>query len=147
MIIDQLTKFAATSFLLSSTPIPVAPSFNLTLVFNTGVAFGLLADLGPGVRELVLGGATILALWVVLYLLLTEYRESFSGQLAIGMIVGGALGNAIDRFLLGSVVDFFDFYLGQWHWPAFNIADSAICIGVGLLIFIKPPKSADQQKN
>lgn len=143
ILLDQSSKIFAADLLVYGSRVPIAPSINLTLTFNTGVAFGLFADLPTGVRELVLGLATVFALGVVWYLLVTDYRTSKTGQLGIGLIVGGAFGNAIDRFLLGSVVDFVDIYYQNYHWPAFNVADSAICIGVAILLFTRPRKAPE----
>jgi signal peptidase II len=109
--------------------------FNLTLTFNKGAAFGLWSGLSSGVREAVLGLTILLALGVVAFLLTRSYYQSFVAQAALSGILGGAVGNIIDRFRFGAVVDFLDWYIGTAHWPAFNIADSAICVGVALLLF------------
>jgi signal peptidase II len=116
--------------------------FNLTLSFNRGAAFGLWSGLESGWREIVLASTILLALGVVGFLLTRPYYQSKVTQIALAAILGGAIGNVIDRFIYGAVVDFLDFYLGSYHWPAFNIADSAICIGVGLLLFL--PKAEVQ---
>jgi signal peptidase II len=81
-----------------------------------------------------------MALALVIFLLTRPYYQSLLAQSALASILGGALGNVIDRFLYGAVVDFLDFYIGTSHWPAFNIADSAICVGVGLLLFLPKPE-------
>ncbi len=112
--------------------IPVTSSFNLVLWFNTGVSFGILGDLrtsGP----LILSG---LAIVIVGFLCIWLWRSQTTVEAsAIGMIVGGAVGNVFDRLHDGAVTDFLDFYAGSYHWPAFNMADVAICAGAGLLVF------------
>jgi len=108
--------------------ITVTGFFNLALDGNRGVAFGLL-DGGSG-RWLLIA----LALGIVAGMLIwPRYVAHWMVGLAIGLIVGGALGNALDRLRLGAVVDFLDLHASNWHWPAFNVADSAIVVGVGLL--------------
>jgi signal peptidase II len=103
--------------------------FNLTYVRNPGAAWGIL------------GGQTIwlTALSVVMLVVMVLFRRSFLSdtwehRLALGLMLGGIMGNLMDRIKLGWVTDFFDFYVGSWHWPAFNIADAAICTGVGIYI-------------
>jgi signal peptidase II len=120
--------------------------FNLTLTFNKGAAFGLWSGLSSGMREAVLGLTILLALGVVAFLMTRSYYQSFIAQAALAGILGGAVGNVIDRFRFGAVVDFLDWYVGTAHWPAFNIADSAICVGVALLLFApKVPEELGQK--
>ncbi|MCB0329377.1 MAG: signal peptidase II, partial [Bdellovibrionales bacterium] len=101
--------------------------------------------LPDGVREATLWGVSSVAVVVVLYFLFCEYYFNVWGKIALSLILGGAIGNAIDRASKGEVVDFLDFYLSQYHWPAFNVADSAICVGGGILLllilFESKPKS------
>jgi len=135
-LLDQWSKGLIVSQLTPLQIVPVfAPIFNLTLTLNPGVAFGFLATLPDGQREIALALTTIVALGVVLYLLIKDYRNDLVAQVALAMIVGGALGNITDRFRIGFVVDFLDFHWGDYHWPAFNLADSAICVGVTFLLF------------
>lgn len=135
VVIDQATKLAVLSSFNPGEVRPVLPGvFNLTLHFNPGAAFGLLADVSDGWRHMILGATTVLALVFVLYLLIREYLGDAFGQACLALVIGGALGNIADRVRLGEVVDFLDFYYGAWHWPAFNLADSAICVGVFLLL-------------
>ncbi|MEA2085361.1 MAG: signal peptidase II [Thermodesulfobacteriota bacterium] len=141
---DQLSKWwILETFVLHETEVVIPGLFNLTFVMNTGAAFGLFAgDLTFG-RQFFFIAVAMTALVVLFF----AYRHLKSqGRIyiiAIGLISGGALGNLIDRMRFGAVVDFFDFYIGQYHWPAFNIADSAICVGVGLFLlgnfFTSPP--------
>lgn len=136
---DQISKFAIRTQLSEGDVVPVLSGvFNLALHFNPGVAFGLFADLPARTRAILLGISTLFALGLVGYFLRAYYRESGLARTALGLILGGAIGNLIDRVQFGRVVDFLDFYYGSWHWPTFNVADSAICVGVTLLIFVKP---------
>jgi signal peptidase II len=141
--LDQVTKqLALSAFQPGEVQQVIDGVFNLTLSFNRGAAFGLWSGLESGWREIVLASTILLALGVVGFLLTRPYYQSKVTQIALAAILGGAIGNVIDRFIYGAVVDFLDFYLGSYHWPAFNIADSAICIGVGLLLFL--PKAEVQ---
>lgn len=135
VVLDQISKvWVATSFQFHESQ-PVIPGlFNLTFITNTGAAFGILAGAQSVGRQVFFVGVALVAL-VVLYLAYREYREQ--GRIymaAIGLVAGGALGNLVDRLRLGHVIDFLDFYIRQYHWPAFNVADSAITIGVGLFL-------------
>jgi len=136
LALDQGTKAAIQSFLLPGDQRPVIPGlFSLTLTFNPGVAFGLFAGLPDAVRLAVLSVTTLLAVVAVLAFLFGEYGQTAAGRFGLGLILGGAVGNIVDRVRLGHVVDFLLVYYQEWHWPAFNVADSAICIGVGVLLF------------
>ena len=141
VVADQVTKFAAVAN-LQEAGIEVIPQFfSLTLAYNKGAAFGFLSGLPDGVRQLALGATTVVAIAAVLFMLLRYYRDSVWGCLSIGLILGGALGNIIDRVRLGMVVDFLDVYWNTLHWPTFNIADSCICVGVAVLFFLKGEKT------
>jgi signal peptidase II len=98
--------------------------------------------LESGWREGVLASTIVFALVVVGALLTRPYYQGIIHQIALAAILGGAVGNVIDRFIYGAVIDFLDFYWGSYHWPAFNIADSAICIGVFTLVLL--PRDAEQ---
>jgi len=108
--------------------VPILPYFNLTMVWNHGVSFGLLTD--AGIWPLVLMASAIAVVLMVWLAKSTSKLEA----VALGMVIGGAIGNVIDRFRFGAVADFFDVYVGTYHWPAFNIADAGISIGVVLLL-------------
>jgi signal peptidase II len=143
IIVDQVTKIWILATFQFGEISPVIPQvFNLTLVFNKGAAFGIFSGIeSPLVRGLVLGISTSVALAIVVIALFKEYKDDVVAQCAIALILGGAVGNIIDRARLGMVVDFLDFYISSHHWPAFNIADSAICIGVTVLILLQVMKA------
>jgi signal peptidase II len=132
LALDQLTKWwILLSVMNPPQLIPIMPSFNLVLTWNRGVSFGMFAmgtDMGPWILS-------VLALAIVGVLLF--WLRKAEGKLipiAIGLIVGGAIGNVIDRVVHGAVVDFLDLYWGNYHWPAFNVADSGITVGAILLV-------------
>ena len=132
IVIDQATKFWALDALFSPPRrIEVIEILNFTPVWNRGVSFGLLANDSPYGPWLLGGFAVIVSIALTVWLAKAETRSLVFG---LGAIVGGAIGNAIDRALHGAVVDFIDFHWDTLHWPAFNIADTAITIGVGLIL-------------
>jgi signal peptidase II len=127
--VDQVTKWLATSRLYLGQPVPVLGDVvRFTLVHNTGAAFGLF----PGSRGPFIV-ISILAIAVVLYLFLRETYRGLHHRILLGCILGGAIGNLIDRVRLGWVVDFIDVGVGTVRWPVFNVADSAVTLGVILL--------------
>ncbi|MCI5064809.1 signal peptidase II [bacterium] len=133
--LDQYTKKVIEAFLRRGEVVPVIDGvFNLTLHYNKGAAFGMFSGMPDGVRQFTLWAVSLLAVGAVLYFLLYEYYESATARIGLSLILGGAVGNAIDRATLGEVVDFLDFYVGEAHWPAFNVADSAICVGAVLFL-------------
>jgi signal peptidase II len=135
VLIDQLSKVMIVSSLGIGELVPVVDGlFNLTLTYNKGIAFGMLASLPESIRLLVLVGGTLVAGATISVIMFREYRNDRIACIALAGIVGGAIGNLLDRVRLGAVVDFLDVYVGSYHWPAFNIADSAICVGVGILM-------------
>ena len=105
--------------------------FNIVLIYNRGMSFGLFNGAG-GLNALLFSLVAAAIVTVLIYWL--SRVESPLLAVAIGLIIGGAIGNVIDRIRLGAVVDFLDFHAGSWHWPAFNVADSAICIGVAVML-------------
>jgi signal peptidase II len=137
VVLDQLSKAAVLTLLARDgldDRIRVAPFFNLVLAFNRGVSFGLFNAASGGGRNAVLFSLAAGAIVVGLIWWLSRAANPLLA-VAIGLIVGGAVGNVVDRIRLGRVVDFLDFHIASWHWPAFNLADSAICLGVaGLLL-------------
>lgn len=143
IIIDQISKHLILTSLLPGEVVPVVPGFfNLTLTFNPGAAFGLWSNLPGGWREFALGISIALALGVVVFFLRQPAYQSLVARISLSAVLGGALGNIIDRCVYGSVVDFLDVYLGQSHWPAFNVADSAISLGVIALVLLPHPPTA-----
>ena len=111
--------------------IRVTPFFNLVMVWNRGVSFGLLSGDAPMRVLLLVALALGIIVWLGFWLWRTPYRFTAA---ALGLVIGGAFGNIVDRLRFGAVADFFDFHFAGWHWPAFNIADSSIVIGVALLV-------------
>jgi signal peptidase II len=133
--LDQLSKLMVLQSIPRGEILPVIPGFfNLTLTFNYGAAFGLWSWLPEGVRQLTLAGTIILALVVVFFFLCHPAYQTRPARAALAAILGGAIGNVLDRVNHGAVVDFLDIFVGKNHWPAFNLADSAICMGVGILL-------------
>jgi signal peptidase II len=132
-ILDQATKWLAMAYIGTHGVIKVMPFFDLVLVHNTGAAFGFLSQAG-GWQNVFFVAVAIVISTVILVM---TYRLSAKDKLlavALMLVLGGALGNLVDRLRFGYVVDFLDVYYQAWHWPAFNVADSAITIGALLLI-------------
>lgn len=132
IIIDQLTKWVMSSWLSLYETVNIMPFFNLTMAHNTGAAFSFLAQAGGWQRWFFVGLATVISLVLIVWL--RKVTDKTVEALSISLILGGAIGNVIDRINLGYVIDFLDVYYGSYHWPAFNIADSAIVVGACLLI-------------
>lgn len=133
LLLDQATKWWILSVVMRPpTIVEVTSFFNLVLVWNRGISFGLLGD-GDQTQAWVLAAfGTIVAGGLLVWLQRAALPRLPS--LGVGLIVGGALGNVVDRLRYGAVVDFLDFHVGAYHWPAFNVADSAITIGVACLL-------------
>lgn len=133
LILDQASKHVIEALFQFGEQHALIPGFfNLTLAYNPGAAFSFLADAGGWQRYFF----TALALGVSAFIvyLLKKHQSETRYALALSLILGGALGNAIDRMLLGHVIDFIQLYYQRWYYPAFNIADSAICIGAVLMV-------------
>ncbi len=134
VVLDQFTKSLAVNFLTYAEPLAVFPSFNLTLLYNRGAAFSFLSDASGWQRWFFVvvsaGAAVFLTLW-----LRRLKQDQLLLSVALALVLGGAVGNLIDRLWLGHVVDFIQLYYRQYYWPAFNIADSAISVGAVLLIW------------
>ncbi|TKC82954.1 lipoprotein signal peptidase [Trinickia terrae] len=132
ILFDQLTKIAVKKVFAYAVPYAITPFFNFFLVFNRGAAFSFLSAAG-GWQRWAFTLLGIAAALVICYLMKRHGNQRlFCTSLAL--IMGGALGNVIDRLAYGHVIDFLDFHVGGWHWPAFNLADSAICVGAALLV-------------
>ncbi|MEY4516243.1 MAG: signal peptidase [Pseudomonadota bacterium] len=146
--LDQWTKALATSHLIYAEPVPVLPFLNWTLLHNYGAAFSFLSDAGGWQRWFFTGLASVVSLVFAVWLLRLPKNTTVLAA-AIALVLGGALGNVIDRASLGYVVDFIHVFYGDSHFPAFNIADSAITLGTILLIvdtfFLEKHRLADQQ--
>jgi signal peptidase II len=134
VVLDQITKAVALTHLLPGHPVVISETWlSLTLVMNPGLAFGLLGTIAPAWRWVV-AALSIVALLVLARVALRVLPTGGGlGIVAVGLIFGGAVGNLIDRARFGAVVDFVDVHWRSWHWPAFNVADSAISVGVALL--------------
>jgi signal peptidase II len=133
VILDQLTKVWISQTLRLYESIMVFPFFNLTLVHNTGAAFSFLASADGWQRWFLTGLASVISLVIVVWLSRLKVGD-YGLAIALALILGGAIGNVTDRVIYGYVIDFLDFYYKAWHWPAFNVADSAISVGAVLLL-------------
>jgi len=133
ILFDQLTKIAVAKVFAYGSSHAIAPFFNLVLVYNRGAAFSFLAMAG-GWQRWAFTALGVAAAVLICYLLKRHGNQKLFCA-ALALIMGGAIGNVIDRLLYGHVIDFLDFHVGTWHWPAFNLADSAITIGAALLVF------------
>jgi signal peptidase II len=133
---DQLTKWVVLERFSPDTVVQVIPGlFSLVRVENRGVAFGLFSGMSSAAGFAIIVAMSVTALGVICYLLWKTAPGARRAGLALALILGGATGNLIDRIIRGRVVDFLDFYVRAYHWPAFNLADSAIVIGAALLLF------------
>jgi signal peptidase II len=134
-IADQLSKAAVLAYfarhVVGGRIVRVTPFFDLVLTYNRGMSFGLFSG-GEGVNA-VLFSLAAAAIVAVLIFWLSRAQTRLLG-ISIGLIIGGAVGNVVDRLRHGAVVDFLYFHAGSWYWPAFNLADSAICIGVAAML-------------
>lgn len=133
VLLDQLSKYWASQVLLPYQPLAVLPMFNLTLAFNSGAAFSFLSGAGIWHRWMFAGFSLMMS--VILIIMIKRTKPTLRLQLlGLSLILGGAIGNLIDRALFGYVVDFIDVYYKNHHWPVFNLADSAICVGALVLL-------------
>ncbi|WP_394176966.1 signal peptidase II [Thalassotalea litorea] len=134
LVVDQVTKQLVVASMALYQSIEILPFFNFTYVHNTGAAFSFLADAGGWQRwffsAIAIGVSSLLVFWMA-----KAKPEERLISISYALIISGALGNLIDRMAFGYVIDFLDFYVGNKHWPAFNIADSAIFVGAALMIF------------
>jgi signal peptidase II len=146
MVLDQLTKHLIQQAVTFGSPRRITSFFDLVLVYNPGAAFSFLSTAPGWQRELFIVIAAAASILIVFLL-----RRNAADRLfcfALSLILGGALGNLIDRVLLGAVVDFLHFHVAQYYWPAFNVADSAITCGAALLIWdsLRRGKTASQHR-
>jgi signal peptidase II len=136
VVLDQITKAVILDTLPLHEDIAVLTGFfNITHVQNPGGAFGIFASFNSNFRHLFFVGVAFMALGLVFYFYISTPPTHPVLSVGFAFIFGGAIGNLIDRIRFGQVVDFLDFYIGQWHWPAFNVADSAISVGIGIFLF------------
>jgi signal peptidase II len=142
LLLDRVSKELASRLLELYRPVPVVPSFNLTLMHNQGAAFSFLSDAGGWQRWFFTIVAVVVSAGLVLWLRRLDRSQRWLA-IAFALIIGGALGNVWDRVTLGFVVDFIEVYYGAWSWPAFNVADSAISVGA-VMVLIDSFKSPRQ---
>ncbi len=135
LLLDQATKLHVMQTMRLHESIPIIPDFfSLTYIRNPGAAFGLLASTGPLFRLLFFGVMSLFALGLLGTIFIRLRPDEWLGHLSVAAILGGACGNLLDRLRYGEVIDFLDFYIRHYHWPAFNVADTAITVGVFFLI-------------
>ncbi len=147
--LDLGTKALATAMLTYAEPVAVMPMFNFTLLHNTGAAFSFLAGADGWQRWFFVALAAVVSVVLVIWLKNLKREETWTA-IAIALILGGAIGNVYDRVVHGYVVDFLHVYWQNWHFPAFNIADTAITIGAGMMIldiFRKPATDGDDNRS
>lgn len=131
VLADQLTKAAALSLLSQGTAVPVLPGFNFSLGFNTGASFGMMGGFMAG-KPLLMAGLT--GALTIAFAVMAFRAQHALERAGFALVVGGALGNIIDRLRQGAVTDFLDFYWRDWHWPTFNVADICITLGAVLIL-------------
>ena len=146
VVADQVTKQLAEHLLRYGEPVAVIPSFNLTLLYNKGAAFSFLNSAGGWQRWFFTAIALVVSVVIIVWLKAASNEQRWTPA-ALVLILGGAIGNLIDRVLFGHVIDFIQVYYQTYYWPAFNIADSAICVGAAILLlsgwFLQPSKPAN----
>ncbi len=133
LALDQGSKLYIDGTMQLYQSIPLMPSFSLTYVHNTGAAFSFLSEAGGWQRWFFAGLALVMSIGIAFWLARLQKHEKLLA-VSLALVLGGAIGNLIDRLAYGYVIDFLDVYYGTWHWPAFNIADSAITVGVALML-------------
>lgn len=149
VILDQLTKYWINAVLVFGEPVAVMPHLNFTLVYNQGAAFSFLADMG-GWQRWGFSALAIVVSLVLVYWLKTLPKRWTMEVVGINLVLGGALGNVIDRLAEGHVTDFIDFYIGSWHYATFNVADIAISAGAFCLVvsefFLKSKQASSPER-
>lgn len=147
VVLDQVTKVYVMETMRLHESIPViANVFSITYIRNPGAAFGFLSSSSSSFRFVFFGLTSIFAVGLLGMIMVRMPKDDWMGRLSVAGILGGAIGNLLDRLRYGEVIDFLDFYVNGYHWPAFNVADSAITVGVVFLIlhFATEKESADQ---
>lgn len=135
ILIDQVSKWFLDHQLSINEPYPLVSFFNIILEHNKGASFGFLQSAGGWQRWLFVAIALVISMMIFVLLYKLPRNKNWQA-LAMSLVLGGALGNLIDRVRFGYVIDFFDFHINNWHFATFNIADSAICVGVALWILV-----------
>ncbi len=136
VLLDQATKLQIMQNMRLHESIQVVPDFlSITYIRNPGAAFGILASSSNGFRLIFFGLTSIFALVLLATILYRLKPDDWGGQLSVAAVFGWAIGNLLDRVRFGEVIDFLDVYVGAYHWPAFNVADAAISVGVCYLAF------------
>jgi signal peptidase II len=133
VVLDQLTKYSISQGFSLYESIQIFPGLNITYVHNTGAAFSFLSDAGGWQRWFFVSFSSIISVGLLVWMKNHPGTKVWMA-VSLALIIGGAIGNLIDRVYLGYVIDFIDVYYDKWHWPAFNVADSAISIGIVMLI-------------
>lgn len=134
IVLDQWTKYIAVQSMRLFDSIPVMPYFNITLLHNEGAAFSFLANAGGWQRWFFIGLGVVVSAFILAWLRRLRRDQGWMLPASLALILGGALGNVIDRAWHGYVIDFIDLYYGSWHWPGFNVADIAITVGAALFL-------------
>ena len=135
-VLDQISKIYIDTHMNLHETIPVINGFfHIPYGRNPGAAFGILADASPGIRAFFLIGVTIFAMGLIVYMIVKIKAEDILLVCGLSLIMGGAAGNLSDRIRLGEVIDFLDVFLSTYHWPAFNVADSAVSVGAAILLW------------
>lgn len=143
LALDQISKFAALVLLPEHVPLDLGAMLALRLGYNTGISFGMLASDSAANRLVLIGVTSLVTVLMLIYALRSRDMLERAG---LATIVGGAAANLTDRVLRGRVTDFIDFHVAQWHWPAFNLADTGICVGVTCLIWATLRGQARQEQ-
>ncbi len=150
LLLDQWTKHLVQENLPLYQAVEMIPGFfNLVHVRNTGGAFGIFGGRGGGLASILFVVVSVVAIGSILFFFFKAKEEEKTLSISLSLILSGALGNLVDRVQYGEVVDFLDFHLRGYHWPAFNIADSAICVGIGLMaleLFIRDSRRSKSQR-
>ncbi len=135
VVVDQVTKVSVMESMRLHESIPViANLFSITYIRNPGAAFGFLSSSSSSFRFVFFGLTSVFAVGLLGMIMVRMPKDDWMGRLSVAGILGGAVGNLLDRLRYGEVIDFLDFYINGYHWPAFNVADSAITVGVVFLI-------------
>lgn len=135
LFLDQITKlYIVSNFELHKSIVVIDGYFNITYIRNSGMAFGILSNLNGIITKIFFIAVSMIAIVAISILYRETPDENHLGRAAFSLILSGAIGNMIDRIIRGEVVDFLDFHWHEYHWPAFNVADSCITTGVGLLV-------------